>query len=134
MMYDPEIRNLLNWHALEELEHKSVAFDVYRAVGVPESTRIRWMRFAQNCGVPLLVLAAWVSIATTDQTGRRQPIRILRETVQMLRTPMWSGFYSAMRPFKKTGFHPDQIDTTELVAYWQRELFGTDGQLADHVR
>ena len=83
---------------------------------------------------PLLVLAAWVSIATTDQTGRRQPIRILRETVQMLRTPMWSGFYSAMRPFKKTGFHPDQIDTTELVAYWQRELFGTDGQLADHVR
>lgn len=134
MMYDPEIRNLLNWHALEELEHKSVAFDVYRAVGVPESTRIRWMRFAQNCGVPLLVLAAWISIATTDRTGRRRPIRILRETVQMLRTPMWTGFYSAMRPFKKTGFHPDQIDTTELVAYWQRELFGAEGELAGHLR
>lgn len=134
MMYDAEIRNLLNWHALEELEHKSVAFDVYRAVGVPESTRIRWMRFAQNCGIMLLVLASWISIVTTDQTGRRQPIRILRETVSMLRNPMWQGFYCAMRPFKKPEFHPDQIDNTELVAYWQRELFGTEGELAGHLR
>src|SRR5690625_2618944 len=29
---DPEGWNLLNWHAMEELEHKSVAFDVYRSV------------------------------------------------------------------------------------------------------
>ncbi|WP_230987127.1 metal-dependent hydrolase [Mycolicibacter heraklionensis] len=134
MMYDAEIRNLLNWHALEELEHKSVAFDVYRAVGVPESTRIRWMRFAQNCGIPILVLFSWLSIATTDVEGRRQPFRILKETVQMLRNPMWKGFYFDMRPFKKRDFHPDQIDTTELVAYWQQELFGAEGQLADHVK
>ncbi|MGB3893794.1 metal-dependent hydrolase [Mycolicibacter sinensis] len=134
MMYDPEIRNLLNWHALEELEHKSVAFDVYRAVGVPESTRIRWMRFAQNCGIPILVLFAWLSIATTDREGRRRPLRILRETVQMLRTPMWTGFYSAMGPFKKAGFHPSQIDTTELEAAWRHKLFGEQGQLVGHLR
>ena len=134
MMYDPEIRNLLNWHALEELEHKSVAFDVYRAVGVPESTRIRWMRFAQNCGIPILVAFTWLSIATTDRDGRRQPFRILRETVQMLRNPMWKGFYSAMKPFKNPAFHPDQIDNTELLTKWQRELFGDRGQLVDHLK
>ncbi len=134
MMHSSEIRNLLNWHALEELEHKSVAFDVYRAVDVPESTRIRWMRIAQNWGIGLLVLASWISIATTDVEGRRQPLRILKETVQMLRNPMWQGFYSAMRPFKKRDFHPAQIDTAGLVAYWQRELFGTEGQLAGHLR
>ncbi|MEB3030830.1 metal-dependent hydrolase [[Mycobacterium] nativiensis] len=134
MMYDPEIRNLLNWHALEELEHKSVAFDVYRAVGIPESTRIRWMRFAQNCGIPILVLFTWCSIATNDVEGRRQPLRILKETVQMLRNPMWQGFYSDMRPFKKRDFHPDQIDTAELVTRWQRELFGAEGQLAGHLK
>lgn len=134
MMSDPEIKNLLNWHALEELEHKAVAFDVYRAVGVPETTRIRWMRFAQNYGIPILVLFAWLSIATNDRAGRRHPVRILRETVQMLRNPMWKGFYSAMKPFKSPGFHPDQIDTTELVVVWQRELFGEHGHLAGHLR
>lgn len=134
MMYDREIRNLLNWHALEELEHKSVAFDVYRAIGVPESTRIRWMHFAQNCGIPILVVFAWCSIATTEREGRRQPIRILRETVQMLRNPMWAGFYSAMSPFKKADFHPDQIDTAELEASWRQELFGEHGQLTNHLK
>lgn len=134
VMHDPEIRNLLNWHALEELEHKSVAFDVYRAVGVPESTRICWMRFARNCGIPILVGFAWWSIAATDRQGRRQPLRTLKETVQMLRNPMWKGFYSATRPFKAPVFHPDQIDTTELLAYWQRELFGEQGELAGHLR
>lgn len=134
MMYDPEIKHLLNWHALEELEHKSVAFDVYRFLGIPESTRIRWMRFAQTCGIPILVLFCWLSIATTDVDGRRQPVRILRETIAMLRNPMWKGFYRAMTPFKNPGFHPDQIDTTELVIRWQQELFGTEGQLASHLR
>lgn len=134
MMDDPEIKNLLNWHALEELEHKSVAFDVYRAVGVPESTRIRWMRFAQNYGIPILVLFAWVSIATTDREARRRPFRIVKETAQMLRNPMWKGFYSAMKPFKNPGFHPDQIDNTELLETWRQELFGDQGQLAGHLR
>ena len=134
MMYDPEIRNLLNWHALEELEHKSVAFDVYRAVGVAESTRIRWMRFAQNCGIPILVMFSWLSIATSDPEGRRQPLRILAETVQMLGNPMWKGFYADMRPFLKRDFHPDQIDTSYLIEQWQQELFGAHGQLAEHLR
>ena len=31
-----EVRNLFVWHALEESEHKAVAFDVYRAVGGSE--------------------------------------------------------------------------------------------------
>ena len=35
-----ELRNLFLWHALEESEHKAVAFDVYKAAGGGERMRV----------------------------------------------------------------------------------------------
>src|SRR3954469_3267471 len=37
---EPGARDILTWHALEESEHKAVAFDVYKAVGGGEVMRI----------------------------------------------------------------------------------------------
>src|SRR4051794_25442410 len=39
-----EVRNLFLWHALEESEHKAVAFDVYKAVGGTERMRVITMK------------------------------------------------------------------------------------------
>src|SRR5438128_10164345 len=35
-----DVKHLFLWHALEESEHKAVAFDVYKAVGGSERTRV----------------------------------------------------------------------------------------------
>ncbi|MGH3724914.1 MAG: metal-dependent hydrolase [Mycobacterium sp.] len=134
MLSDPEIRNMLNWHAFEELEHKSVAFDVYRAVGASEELRIRMMRFLSTIAVPSIVLASWISIVTNDPEGRRQPLRLLRETFGMVRGPLFRGIYRDMKPFKRRGFHPDDIDTTALLNHWQNKLFGTNGELVGHLK
>jgi uncharacterized protein len=42
----PLMRKLWNWHALEETEHKAVAFDLYHAVGGNYRWRVRWFLFA----------------------------------------------------------------------------------------
>jgi len=39
----PEIHKIWNWHAMEEIEHKAVAFDVYTAIGGGYFTRISEM-------------------------------------------------------------------------------------------
>src|SRR3954469_16810397 len=40
---EPGARDILTWHALEESEHKAVAYDVYKAVGGGEFMRITIM-------------------------------------------------------------------------------------------
>jgi uncharacterized protein len=41
---DPRLVTLWLWHSAEESEHKSVAFDLYQALGGSHEWRIRWMK------------------------------------------------------------------------------------------
>ena len=41
---EPRLATLWRWHAAEESEHRSTAFDLYRALGGNEAWRRRWMR------------------------------------------------------------------------------------------
>jgi predicted metal-dependent hydrolase len=38
-----------------------------------------------------------------------------------------------LRSYNRPGFHPDDRDTSELVAHWRDELFGDDGRLNDKL-
>ena len=41
---EPHLKTLWLWHACEESEHRSTAFDIYQAMGGNEEWRLRWMR------------------------------------------------------------------------------------------
>lgn len=129
---DPEGRQLLNWHAMEELEHKSVAFDVYRAIGGPEWIRIAVMGINYFFTIPLATVGVAVSILT-DPRGWR-PITLIRQAIYVFRGPILKGILSELRMYMKPGFHPDDINTTALLEQWQKELFGTEGSLVGHLK
>ncbi|MGV0586828.1 metal-dependent hydrolase [Mycobacteroides chelonae] len=130
---DPEVWNLLNWHVFEELEHKSVVFDVYRAVGGSERTRIFAMALLYYSMIPVLTVAVLASIAT-DPAGWR-PITVARQAVGFFRGPIMRGLMGDLRIYMKRGFHPDDVDTTALLEKWQRELFGAEsGALLDRMK
>jgi predicted metal-dependent hydrolase len=41
---EPRLKTMWLWHSAEEAEHKSTAFDLYRALGGDEKWRLRWFR------------------------------------------------------------------------------------------
>jgi len=62
------VRDLFVWHALEESEHKAVAFDVYKAVGGGERLRVFTMnvfRFGFVIGMGLAVVVSLVGDRAT---------------------------------------------------------------------
>jgi uncharacterized protein len=125
-----EVRSLFLWHALEESEHKAVAFDVYRHVGGSERTRRIVMNVITGTFVTGVTLSVAVGIAL-DQRARRDVRGALRHLASspFLTRDMWTRLREYVRP----GFHPDDNDTSELVARWRDELFGPDGRLLDKV-
>ncbi|MGH3635423.1 metal-dependent hydrolase [Mycobacterium sp.] len=130
---DAEVWNLLNWHALEELEHKSVAFDVYRAVGGPERTRITVMAVLIAAMIPLTAILVMIALAR-DPIARRHPLRLVREAYALYRGPFFKGLIGELATYLRPGFHPDDIDTTALLDQWREELFGSEGALVDHLK
>lgn len=128
----PEVQNLFVWHALEESEHKAVAFDVYKAVGGSERTRVITMNVLRFGFVGFMALQVLVSLAGDRATYRRGNLR--RSWQRFRRSPvMTRALWDQLRDYNRPDFHPDDSDTTELVERWRTELFGQAGTLNDKL-
>ncbi|MCB1690291.1 MAG: metal-dependent hydrolase [Halioglobus sp.] len=112
------LREMLVWHAMEEIEHKAVAFDVYRAAVNKEKQRIVVAK--------IIFRTFWVQMAIAQLMllwhDRKIPsLRHIREAWNF----MWGkgGFRSWSAPefkrYLKPGFHPDDINQSHLIEQWQ---------------
>ena len=128
------VRELFTWHALEESEHKAVAFDVYKAIGGSERMRVWTMtalRYGFVLGMTLQVIVGLLFDRETYRRGKlRKSLKNLRHTsIYKKRRELWSQ----LKDYNRPDFHPDDRDTTELVATWTAELFGDHGTLNDKL-
>ncbi|MDQ1375745.1 MAG: uncharacterized protein QOJ09_3083 [Actinomycetota bacterium] len=132
MFGDEEVRNLFLWHALEESEHKAVAFDVYRAVGGTERMRV-WTMNAITVGFVVgMTLQVTISVLFDRSSYRRG--RLLKSLWRLRKAPfLRRELWQQLRSYNEAGFHPDDRDTTGLVEQWRTELFGETGTLNDKL-
>ena len=127
-----EVRNLFLWHALEESEHKAVAFDVYRAVGGTERMRVITMNLITVGFIVGMTVQVIVSMLRDRATYN--PFRLFRSLRRLRRAPfMQRELWDQLREYNRPGFHPDDRDTTALVEQWRAELFGDAGTLNDKL-
>src|SRR5438067_4598866 len=81
-----EVRNLFLWHALEESEHKAVAFDVLATVSAKDRLR-RWIMNATTVGF-FAVVVFWTTVSLVVDPGTwRHPLDTLRSVAGLRRSP-----------------------------------------------
>ncbi len=129
----PEVKSLFTWHALEESEHKSVAFDVYQHCVGNHRRRVIIMQ-ATTIGFLLAIVASTVGSLAIDPDTYRHPIRLVRSLAALRRSPfLGKDVITHLWSYNAKGFHPDDRDTTALMEQWRIELFGAEGTMKELV-
>jgi len=110
----PTMRNLIRWHAVEEIEHKAVAFDVLRATHPSYALRIAGFLFATA------VLFAWAAAGTRmllrqDGITPEERSAMLRELDKRDRGAMRKAIHKGFFAYFRRDFHPNQCDDRELL-------------------
>jgi predicted metal-dependent hydrolase len=128
-----EVRALFLWHALEESEHKAVAFDVFQAVSGNDRIRIGVMRAVS---IDLLVgtsLALAASLLLDP--AARDPRRLRHSWTSLKRSPFARReVLDRLRDYNRRDFHPDDYDHRALIEEWRGRLLGDGGPLAGRVQ
>lgn len=124
---DPRMRALFEWHAVEELEHKSVAFDVMQEVMPSYALRMAGLVVAT------ILLGGFWAFATNEllkQEGKSlldasREMRDLRKLAQELQNEdqlrltkpiVTELFVRGIREYAKPNFHPTDRDHADLIA------------------
>lgn len=112
----PEMRDLLRWHAAEEIEHRDVAWEVLQAVDP------RWSLRAAGFVVAALTLAAFWC-AGVRHLWRQEPPRARRGDpggahVRAYWAAHGPRFLRRVLAYLGPGFHPAQAATDPLAAAW----------------
>jgi hypothetical protein len=123
---DPRIRAMYAWHAVEEIEHKAVAFDVYKTVARGSYlTRILGM-IQVSITFPLHTFLIMRHMFEVD--GLRNRGRLWMKGLWWLYGP--KGVFSGLLPhylaYFKPGFHPWQQGQLKNYESW-RETYEASG-------
>jgi predicted metal-dependent hydrolase len=120
---DPRMAAIWAWHAIEESEHKAVAFDVYRAIGGSEFVRVTEM----------MTVSVLFPLFTALHL-----LQLMKEAGELTNLKSWLGGLSYLwgRPgvlrrilpsylrFYSPHFHPWQHDARALVEQAKQKYLG----------
>ncbi len=129
---EPRLVTLWLWHSAEETEHRSTAFDVYRALGGNHAWRVKVFK-----------VVTWLFLSDMA----RQTVRNLWHDGSLWRWSTWRsawalllsehgmlrGNFPAWKAYLRPGFHPRQQDDALATAWLQdnRALYTPVGSLRE---
>lgn len=118
---DPTMRRLLQWHAAEEIEHKSVAYDVLMTVAPGYPVRVAGLVLASSLLGMFWLLGIGVLLAQdVEQLGGQKVLDDLRSIGRFRREHHEESiikgiFMAGIRQYLRPDFHPDNLDNYDLA-------------------
>ncbi len=111
------LKTLWRWHAAEESEHKTVAFDLYQRLGGNHAWRLRWFTFV-SVQFTLDIIRQTVNNLWHDKTLHKPSTwwSALKFTfgshglVWRVAKPLWA--------YRRKDFHPNDVGSPTAAASW----------------
>lgn len=114
---EPALRRLWEWHAVEELEHKAVAFDAYRAAGGGYWRRVLWFTYTS--------LVFWFDNFCQTAHNLHRDGALFKPSTWASAARTWFGrrglAWHMVKPvlaYYAPRFHPWQHDNRAMLKVW----------------
>ncbi len=120
---------LWRWHAVEESEHKTVAFDLYRAMGGTERRRRLWFVYI---AIQFFVESSLQTFINLCRAGQWWQPKTWGQAARYLFGPrgVWAASFLPLLRYLKRGFHPNDLEDPGEMAQWlqaQRDAYSIVG-------
>ena len=125
LMKDETMKTMWLWHAVEENEHKAVAYDVFEGV-FGKGAKAYGLRTAT------LVLAMLVLFTTqsyflarllkADNKLNLKELKMVYTYGYSVKKGVITGMAKEMLAYFRPGFHPNDLDTNALLDHWRTKL------------
>jgi len=125
----PQFANLWRWHALEESEHKAVAFDVFKTVDPGFGGYLRRIIAMTITTIEFNLAALGNQVYLMKKSGELTNWRSWGRSMKHLcgRGGVWRHVMMGVLPYYRPSFHPNDRDTDALVEKW-RAWYANDVQ------
>lgn len=125
LMTDPTMSYMWYWHAVEENEHKAVAYDVYEEIfgrGV-KSYALRNTALVMAMALIFVTQSSFViRLLKEDGKLNLKELGMIYKYAYSPSKGVITGMTREMLAYFKPGFHPNDLDTVALLEKWKAKL------------
>lgn len=125
LMTNDTMKNMWMWHAIEENEHKAVAYDVFEGVfgkGL-KSYALRTSSLVIAMATLFVVQSYFLArLLKQDQQLNFESLKSIYTYAYSPSKGVITGMAKEMLMYFKPGFHPNDLDTHSLLEKWKSRL------------
>ena len=125
LMTDETMKYMWLWHAIEENEHKAVAYDVYEGIFGRGMKAYALRNTALVIAMVLIFLTQSSFVLRLLRDDKKLNFKELAMIYKYAYSPskgIIAGMTKEMLVYFKPGFHPNDLDTVALLQSWKTKL------------